>query len=272
MTNWSDRLRTALCSQASAYAKEAGVASYESRGRQPVTLFPGGGDNTAHGNFQDESYAAIVGNSVWRARLGKSHPQRKDSLPAPYDTTAKELDSCTSSDALLMNIFCYPGVVAGEIARLLGVPAGTSPLFGVAGHVPLTNGKADTTEVDMQVGITNVEAKLTESSFTRGTANNLDRYARLAEVFDVQLLPRDGDDFLSYQLIRNVLAIAPRSDARFVVLLDARRPDLMHEWWTIHGAVHTGQLRARCNFVTWQELAAAAPAKLRSFLSLKYGL
>ncbi|MEO7999385.1 MAG: hypothetical protein ABI852_18180 [Gemmatimonadaceae bacterium] len=149
---------------------------------------------------------------------------------------------------------------------------------GVPGVVPLRGGGVDATEVDMRIGDTNVEAKLTEASFTSKEISVVERYADLPEVFDQALLPRstpvigDAAEYLSYQLIRNVLSIARRPEAQFRVLLDGRRPDLHREWWRIHGAIRDGSLRARCGFVLWQELALASPAPLREFLSLKYGL
>ena len=87
----------------------------------------------------------------------------------------------------------------------------------------------------------------------------------------------DGDNgaassYAGYQLIRNVLAVARNPGARFVVLLDGRRPDLLREWWGVYGAIRDADLRARCGFVLWQELAAVAPAPLREFLATKYGL
>src|ERR1035437_5469971 len=110
MTQWSDRLREDLCSRAAAYAEKSGVSSYASKGKAAVTLFPLAADGASHGNFAEESYSAINAKPVWRSRLDKSHPRRTNALPAPHDATAKELDSCTSSDALLMNVFCYPGI------------------------------------------------------------------------------------------------------------------------------------------------------------------
>jgi len=77
-----------------------------------------------------------------------------------------ELDSVNSSDALLMNIFCHPGVVADgalspAVARLLGVEEASQPCFGINPRVPLRSGRLDRTEIDMHLGDLFVEAKLT---------------------------------------------------------------------------------------------------------------
>ncbi|HEY0929647.1 MAG TPA: hypothetical protein VGE27_06980 [Gemmatimonas sp.] len=199
-------------------------------------------------------------------------------LPPPHDVSAHEMDSCTSSDALLMNIACYPGAISGGLSTLLGVADGDVPHFGVAGAVPLADGSVDSTEVDMRIGDTNFEAKLTETSFTTKSLAAVERYADLDQVFVREAMPKaDGDSrdasaYASYQLIRNVLAVARNPAARFVVLLDGRRPDLLHEWWRVYGAIRDADLRARCGFALWQELAAVAPAPLREFLATKYGL
>ena len=277
-TPFSRDLRALLSDLARTYAARAGVESYSSRGTPGITLFPRSADGVRHGNFAPESFAAILDAPDWRARLDKPHAQRARSLPEPHNRSARELDSCTSSDALLMNVFCYPGAVRGSIGRLLGVADDTRPAFGVAGEVPLRGGRVDRTEIDMQLGDTLVEAKLTESSFTSMSVKNVERYTDLYEVFDRDALPRtdhaSGDDarYLSYQLIRNVLAIAHRPRARFRVLIDDRRPDLMAEWTTLHSAIRNPAVRARCTVVRWQQLAAASPVPLRAFLALKYGL
>jgi restriction endonuclease-like protein len=253
------------------YARDFGVASYESIGKQPMTLFLVSEDALTHGNFIAESYQAIKANPSWDLRLAKTHSQQR-ALPKPYQSLAKELDSAASSDALLMNVFCFPGFVNQEVASLFGVSQNDVPEFGIRGNVPLLHGGSDATEVDMRLGSTYVEAKLTEESFTSASSRQLARYERFADVFNIENLPRSDEDFLGYQLIRNVLAIASKPSARFLVIVDARRPDLMRDWWTIYGAIREGELRERCGFATWQELTVAAPERLRLFLRRKYGL
>ena len=79
------------------------------------------------------------------------------------------------------------------------------------------------------------------------------------------------DDYVSYQLIRNVLA-AHASGSSFCVMADARRPDLLEAWHTIMRCVHLVDLRTRCKVLTWQELSQALPRKLQKFLEAKYGI
>jgi hypothetical protein len=59
-----------------------------------------------------------------------------------------------------------------------------------------------------------------------GNQHLIEQYRHLDEVFDCQDLPRRGAKYVSYQLLRNVMA-AFALDLHFCVLLDARRPDLL---------------------------------------------
>src|SRR5665213_3735229 len=74
-----------------------------------------------HGNFLAASYKRICADPQWRRRLEKSYTANAR-VPRAGDRRRKELDCCASSDALLMNIFCYPRVMARpELCALLGV-------------------------------------------------------------------------------------------------------------------------------------------------------
>jgi hypothetical protein len=195
----------------------------------------------------------------------------KNALPEERQAGAKELDSSNSSDALLMNCFCYPGAATAILAGLLPGLEGGEPEFGVLGKVPLLNGTPDMTEIDMRCGRIIFESKLTEADFTSSPKPHVQRYRDFANVFECNLLPQTGEEFRGYQLIRNVLA-ASVHDCSFIVLCDARRPDLLREWWKVHSAIRDGQLRARCGFLQWQEVAHACPGPLQEFLGRKYGL
>ncbi len=183
-----------------------------------------------------------------------------------------ELDSCASSDALLMNVFCYSGVSRdGRIARLLGAEPGTSACFGYKAHVPLANGKFDHTEVDLRLGNLLVEAKLTESNFQSVKKTVLQAYRDFPDVFDWRQLPQTGDHYLSYQLLRNVPA-AYALQCSFCVLVDARRPDLADAWCAVMRCVKPVKLRTELRISTWQEVAQVSPVRLREFLAVKYGI
>lgn len=163
----------------------------ESYGDDPVVVYPPDGDR--HGNFFEPAYLAIVERPGWAKRLSKVHTQAR-SLPTWFEDPHRkwrELDSCMSSDALLMNVFCTPGVAdSPTVRRMLGVEAEALPEYGWKAKVPLKSGLFDRTEVDMRWGDLLVEAKLTESDFQTRKAEVVEGYRDFDNVFDRELLPR----------------------------------------------------------------------------------
>jgi hypothetical protein len=157
------------------------------------------------------------------------------------------------------------------VRTLLGVGEDAEPEFGVKPRTPLANGARDNTEIDMRIGDLLVEAKLTESDFQCARRGLIARYRDLEAVFDVaELAVRDGKQS-GYQLIRGTLA-AYATGGSFAVFCDARRPDLVEEWFRTMRAVRAADLRWRLKLLTWQELAAALPEDLQGFLAAKYGI
>jgi restriction endonuclease-like protein len=255
-------------------ARLNGCAHVPSYGEVPVTVYAPEPQGNRHGNFHTASYRAILKCEQWAVRLDKVHAQARTTLPRA-ERRWRELDSCVSSDALLMNIFCCPGVCK-RLTALLGTDSGDLPEFGYRARVPFrpsSCGKErfDRTEVDMKLGNLLVEAKLTESDFQMAPLERVKTYRDLEEVFEVTVLPRSGDRLVSYQLVRNVLA-AHVGQFDFCVMLDARRPDLLEAWHAIMRAVKPVDLRTRCKVLTWQELSCAVPPALRQFLRVKYGI
>ena len=268
---YASQLRHELSLRNRAFALQRKLPHVESFGGMPVTVYAPHPTRWRHGNFFDESYAAMLAIPEWRKRLEKVHTQAKSALPRS-NRGWKELDSSMSSDALLMNIFCCPYVADdSRVLGLLGIDAVQLPQFGWRARVPLKNGLSDLTEVDMKLGDMLFEAKLTESDFRSAEAGVLRGYCDFEEVFDAAELPEEGGKLASYQLIRNVLA-AHASDCGFCVLLDARRPDLIERWYAILRRVRLIDLRVRCKLLTWQELSEVLPDPLRQFLDLKYGI
>ncbi len=251
------------------YSSAHGCLHCESQGG--VVLYEAEETTRKHGNFLPATYKAIQAQPGWRLRLGKQHSHRRN-LPAHSSGAWNELDSCMSSDALLMNVFCYPRALGdGRVCRRLGLSDWARPQFGFKARVPLAGGRFDRTEVDMKLGDLLVESKLTENDFQTKSQAVVEQYRDFAEVFDRRALPQTREQYLSYQLIRNVLA-AHALEMSFCILLDHRRPDLVEEWHAVMRAVRPVTLRLRCKTLTWQELAADLPPRLRRFLDEKYGI
>jgi hypothetical protein len=186
-------LRRELGERARNWAR--GWAHVESYGEPPVIVFsPEGG---RHGNFFGPSYEAICERPDWVRRFDKIHAQGR-SLPraesGPNGEAPRrwrELDSSMSSDALLMNVFCAPGVADdARVRAALGVEGDATPEFGWKARVPLKNGRFDRTEVDLRWGGLLVEAKLTEGDFQSREAAIVEGYRDSEDVFDKELLPR----------------------------------------------------------------------------------
>jgi len=187
---YASLLRVELMARNRIYAR--GRAHAESYGSAPVIVYEP--EEGRHGNFYDAAYAAMRSRPDWMRRFNKIHTQGARSLPKPaLDLLRRwrELDSSMSSDALLMNVFCTPGVVESTALQgALGVDAGAQPEFGWKAKVPLANGRFDRTEVDMRLGTLLVEAKLTESDFQRRSAAIVEAYRDFDAVFEPDLLPR----------------------------------------------------------------------------------
>jgi hypothetical protein len=262
-------LRRELCARNASYAALEQVTYVTSYGEMPVMVYQASPCGKKHGNFISASYQALMRRPEWGKRLGKVHSNAAHALPKS-DRVWKELDSSMSSDALLMNIFCYPGVTKRrELNLLLGTEPGDRPEFGFKPRITLTSGFIERTEIDMKLGSVLFEAKLTEADFQTQNAAIIEGYRDFEQVFEVGELPRRGQKYVSYQLLRNVLA-AHALDFSFCILLDARRPDLIEDWYEILRCIRTSELRSRCKVVTWQGLAQFLPQRLRTFLDLKY--
>lgn len=228
-------------------------------------------EGNGHGNFLPASYRAICTNADWERRLRKSYTGGRWFVRSK-ERVRCELDCANSSDALLMNIFCYPRVMQRTaLCSLLDVDAGVVPDFGFRARVPLTNARFDRTECDMRLGETLFEAKLTESDFQTAQMRLLLRYRDLTEVFEIGDLPVIENTVHDYQLIRGVLA-AYASGYAFVLLYDRRRADLVERWLRVLRAVKSYSFRSRMKLIAWQEIATTLPPRLRSFLDEKYGI
>jgi hypothetical protein len=273
MTIWVSKLKDELRERAHYLATTQGIPHYSSLGDPPTILFPVAADGNSHGNFHPDSWRSILASDTLARRLEKGHAQAATALPVEH-AGARELDSSNSSDALLMNCFCFPGAVP-RIMKGLGlwesVGSTALPEFGVKAKLPKTQNRQDATELDMKIGTHIFEAKLTEKDFTSSPIDHVREYTDFDTVFDRSALRVVDSVLKGYQLIRNVLA-AFHLNATLIVLLDQRRPDLLQEWWSVHAAIKDTAVRLRCGFRTWQQVAAASPPALAAYLAGKYGI
>jgi hypothetical protein len=204
-------------------------------------------------NFHPESFSNIEKDPQWLSRIENA-----------------QMQSSNSSDALLMNIFCFPDFSTWEGPRKLLKIQDTSTIeFGW--NPELRNGlKGKPTEVDMKIGDHIFEAKLTETDFTGKEAVVVEKYEDFETVFDKTILRRKPDgEYENYQLIRNILA-AYKYNYTFTLLVDETRTDLIKHLFETIVAVNDPGLRQRITFVTWQELVAVCGEELKTYICEKY--
>ncbi len=268
---YAAELRRELSARNAVWAQENNLSHELSLGAAPAVLY-WEDQQGRHGNFHPAAYRRIQRNPDWKRRLQKVHTSARKILLSHEDRC--ELDSSNSSDALLMSIFCHPQISGkgSRLQSLLGVDNEAQPIFGYRPRIPLQNNRFDATEIDLRLGNLLIEAKLTEYDFQTAPWRLVERYRDLEEVFDVEDLPRSGAMLLSYQLLRGVLAAHADAEARFCVLCDARRPDLIASWYRVLQCVLYPGLRQRLGLLTWQEITAACANPLQQWLQKKYGL
>jgi hypothetical protein len=252
------------------HARGEGFAHEMTFGTSPSVIYLQN-EAGSHGNFLAAAYRRISADPEWSRRLEKSYTSSAR-VPRSGDRWRGELECASSSDALLMNLFCYPRVLYRPgVCSLLRIEAGLRPQFGVRAGIAMQREEVDRTELDMRVGDLMVEAKLTEGGFGTASRARLMRYCAVGDVFDVDELPWVGDVVHGYQLVRGVLA-AVQEDARFLVLCDGRRADMTEMWFRVLRAVRSYEVRSRMALLSWQELASVMPEIVKDFLVEKYGI
>jgi hypothetical protein len=158
---YASNLRRELSARNLSWAAENGFLHEQTTG-SPASVLYRPDDAGRHGNFYPASYKRILCNPSWSQRLAKTHTTARKCL-ASHDSERRELDSCNSSDALLMNIFCHPSAASPKSGwrSYLAIESAAHLTFGYKPRIPLKNGGIDCTEVDLRIGDLLIEAKLT---------------------------------------------------------------------------------------------------------------
>jgi hypothetical protein len=268
----SRQLREELCARNIRWAEDNAFEHERTMGVLPSVLYRPD-EEGRHGNFYPASYQRILRDPGWKRRLEKIHTTaRRHTLS--HDAGRCELDSCNSSDALLMNIFCHPTSSApkSDLRAYLAIDPDARFLFGHKPRVPIKGGRVDCTEVDLFAGDLLLEAKLTESDFQSAGWEMVHRYEGFETTFEADRLPGDKNRIDGYQLVRGILAAANGGGLRYALICDERRADLVGIWFQVVSAIRRTDVRCRCVLVTWQELSRTLPGPLRRWLREKYGI
>src|ERR1700731_3558038 len=137
---WAGALRRELSARNQEIVITSGSVHELTTGETPSAIF-GRSESRQHGNFHPASYRNICANPAWARRLTKVHTGSRKALPMGA-WRWMELDCANSSDALLMNIFCYRRTVANHaLSSMLGVAPGLAPEFGFRPRIPLRSGE-----------------------------------------------------------------------------------------------------------------------------------
>lgn len=248
--NYSDKLKKRLLLNALNLCK---TKSFNGIQRKTAFLF----DDISM-SFHPDTFANIDNNSNYKDRLKKNH----SSVPG-----FNEMQSSNSSDALLMNLFAHPKIKEWKSLRDLisidqsdNIEFGWNPFFANE-----TNTK---TEIDMKIGNSIFEAKLTEKDFTQKVLKTVLTYSNIENIIDLQDLT-NNDIVANYQLIRNLLT-AEKYNYKFNLLIDESRTDLIREFYKVKSAIKIKSLLKDFNFLTWQEITNSVGLDLKNYITEKY--
>lgn len=218
-------------------------------------------------NFHPKSWKLIQETPPFKERTEKIHSNTRTS-------DVLEMQSSNSSDALAMNVFCFPDFVKWEGAKkLFGVNNFSSIEFGYKPHVAKGT-TVDSTEVDVFINNSIIcECKLTEDSFTQKEKVTVEAYNTFKEIFHTDKLNQNENSYFNYQLIRNILATHQRN-CRFILICDMRRPDLARNFYQTIRCIKDAwiDLRINCEIIYWQDIAKVCGEELSIFLKEKYGI
>lgn len=222
-------------------------------------------------NFHPKSWKKINEEPLYKERTKKTHT----------NTITKglfEMQSSNSSDALAMNIFCFPDFIKwGGSSKLFKVDGFESIEFGYKPKVKKYDGKKfseDNTEVDVFINNSIIiECKLSEKDFCKKTKEEVEKYVDFKNVFHTKKLIQNTESYLNYQLIRNILA-AHKIKGQFKLLCDFRRPDLVKSFYQTIRCIKDEHLdlRLNCEIIFWQDINRVMGKELKDFLKEKYGI
>lgn len=224
-------------------------------------------------NFHKRSWANILQVPKYFERTLKVHSHFKSIVPVVY-----EMQSSNSSDALTMNIFCYPETIKWQgITELLKIEKLSDIDFGFKAKVfkikePLI--EEDATEIDLYLNKKIIcECKLKEDGFYEKEKSEVEKCVKFRDIFITDKLIQDNNHYYNYQLIRNILA-ANQHSCRFILFCDMRRPDLARSFYHTIRCINDEhiELRTNCEIIYWQDIARVVGKELKVFLKEKYGI
>lgn len=272
MADWINQLRREINLKAMMYAQKNDLPFYMSKGG--TVLFEEYTDKCGfcmHGNFLPQTYSTIYQKPVWAKLLQKQY-QYRNSLPLFRQGAARQVDSSSSTEALLINVLCHPAM--HDNRELLDV-------FGVDSYVPRFAAKCSLKRVagadhvfEAHAVLSDkllIEAALSETNFAERPKAYVESIEGFTEVFDSFALPQTKLSFMNFRLIQAIL-FAKEKNMGFVLFIDGRRPDLIDAFRKVQAAMKDVEMKNRLHVFTWQSLVDSLPEDLMVFLAEKYGI
>lgn len=248
--NYSNRLKERLLSNAINLCNKK---SFNGVQKESAFLF-----NDVAMNFYPETFANICDKIDYKKRLDKPHSK----VP-----NFKEMQSSNSSDALLINFFIHPKIREWKSLRdLISINQSDDIEFGW--NPQFDNEANHKTEIDMKIGNSIFEAKLTEKDFTSKELQIVLGYSNVENIIDLKVLT-NNNIVSNYQLIRNLLT-AEKHGFKFNLLIDETRIDLIREFYKVKCAIKVNSLLDNFNFITWQEISNCVGVDLKNYITEKY--
>ena len=193
------------------------------------------------------------------------------SKPMPRQEQGQGCRLFNRRDTMLMSVFCHPRVSQWEKLNEIFDCDQVLPQLFCAAPLKIRDSSLDPTSIDLLVGDTFVQTATTERDFTRQRVDVVEKYLYFQEAFHASELRRADDKYLSFRVIRNLLA-AYQYRKRHALLCDRRRTDLIEAYYNTVEALRDDALRSQCRVVFWQDLLSGIDSDISNFIETRFNL
>jgi hypothetical protein len=217
-------------------------------------------------NFYSPSFGSITQNPEWVVALEKPHPEF---------SVYNEVQSASSTMALLMNILCNPeDEHKKELAAMFRQDKihQNEILFGHRVELASKKQEGKIAEIDLFLNESSYsQAFLGETDMGNEPKSDLMELRDFSRVFAIGYLPQNNRSYLYSKLIRGVIA-AYQDGYDFRFITDSRRTDLIKGFNNLSSCIIDVSFRTKCKLVFWQDMADVSGNELKNYLKDKYGI
>jgi hypothetical protein len=215
-------------------------------------------------NFYDPAFRFITQNPEWAVALEKPHPEY---------SMYNEVQSASSTMALLMNVFCNP---EDEHKKALAAMFRQDKIrqneivFGHRVELASKKQEGEIAEIDLFLNESSYsQAFLGETDMGNEPKSDLMELRDFTRVFAIGYLPQNNKSYLYSKLIRGMLA-AYQDGYDFRIITDSRRTDLIKGFYNLASSIIDVSFRTKCKPLFWQEMAGVSGVGLQEYLKEKY--